>query len=141
MKIGSHFYFKPATTSLAVEATNFLCMKKLLILAVTFTLSAGVFAQDNMDKKMDHKMDEKMDKKMMMKDGVMMKDGKMMMMKDGETMMMDKDIEMSNGTMVMMDGTVKMKDGKTMMMKDGDQMSMNGKMGKMKMNKSMQHKM
>ena len=33
-----------------------------------------------------------------MKDGVMMKDGKMMMMKNGKTMMMDKDMTMSNGT-------------------------------------------
>ena len=72
-----------------------------------------------------------------MKDGVMMKDGKMMMMKDGKTMMMDKDMTMSNGTMVMMDGTVKMKDGKTMMMKNGQMMGMDGMMhSKMKMKSS-----
>ena len=52
---------------------------------------------------------------------------------------LDKDMTMSNGTMVMMDGTVKMKDGKTMMMKEGDKMTMDGKMTKMK--KPMQGKM
>ena len=118
-----------------VKPQYFLFMKKLVILAVAFTLSAGAFAQDSsmsktaMGPKMGHKM---------MKDGVMMKDGKMMMMKDGKKMAMDKDMTMSNGTMV--------KDGKTMMMKDGDKMSMDGKMmskmkmdkEKMKMDKSMQ---
>jgi hypothetical protein len=38
--------------------------------------------------------------------------------------------------MVMADGSVKMKNGKTMMMKDGDCMMMDGKMTKMKMDKS-----
>jgi hypothetical protein len=99
-------------------------MKKILMMAVAFTLSSGVFAQEKMDKKMGMK-----------KDCVMMEDGKMMMMKGGNTMAMDKDMKMSNGTMVMTNGTVKMKSGKTMMMKDGDCMYMNGKMGKMKMDK------
>ncbi len=116
-------------------------MKKLLILVVAFTLSAGVFAQDKTEK-MDHKMDKKMDGKMgMKKDCVMMEDGKMMVMKGGNTMAMDKDMKMTNGTMVMSDGTVKMENGKTMMMKDGDCMYMDGKMTKMKMDKSMHHKM
>ena len=81
-------------------------MKKLLILMTAFTLSSGVFAQDKMDSKMsnDNKMDKMHGK---MRDGVMMKDGKMMVMKDG----------------------------KTMMMKDGDCVYMNGKMSKMKMDK------
>ena len=90
----------------------------------------GAFAQT--DKKMD-KM--KSEKTMMMKDCVMMKDGKMRARKNGESMEMDKDMKMSNGTMGMKDGTVKMKDGKTMMMKDGDMMDMQGKMSKMKMDK------
>ena len=69
------------------------------------------------------------------KDCVMMKDGKMMVMKNGQTIGMDKDMTMSNGTMVMKDGSVKMKDGTTMMMKEGDCIYMNGKMSKMKMDK------
>ena len=99
-------------------------MKKLLIMAVAFTLSLGVFAQEKMDKKMGMK-----------KDCVMMEGGKMMVMKGGNTMAMDKDMTLPNGTMVMTDGTVKTKDGKTMMMKDGDCVYMNGKMSKMKMDK------
>ncbi len=109
-------------------------MKKLLILVAAFTLSAGVFAQDKMDKKMD-KMHAKGIMNHKMKDCVMMKDGSMMIMKNGETMKMDKEMTMNNGTMVMSDGTVKMKNGKTMTMKDGDCMYMDGKMSKMKMDK------
>jgi len=74
-----------------------------------FTLSSGVFAQDKMDSKMsnDNKMDKMHGK---MRDGVMMKDGKMMVMKDGKTMMMDKDMNMS-GKMSTMKMS-KMKDNK-----------------------------
>ena len=64
----------------------------------------------------------------MMKDHIMMKDGKMMMMKDGKSMMMDKDMMMENGSKVMMDGTVMTKDGGKMMMKDGQMMGMDGMM-------------
>jgi len=111
-------------------------MKKLLILIAAFTLSSGVFAQDEHMGKMG-KMDEKMDMK---KDHIMTMDGKMQMMKDGKTMPMDKDMTLDDGTQVMQDGMCKMKDGKTMTMKDGDMMYMDWKMGKMpkkKMSKSM----
>ena len=69
----------------------------------------------------------------MEKDGVMMKDGKMMMMKDGKMMPMDREMTMSNGTKVMKDGKMMMKDGEEMNMKDGQMMMMDGKMmdGKM----------
>ena len=71
------------------------------------------------------------------KDGVMMKDGKMMRMQDGkETGPMDREMTMSNGTKVMMDGKMMTKDGKEMQMKDGQMMMMDGKMmkdGKMMM--------
>lgn len=119
------------------KSHKLLSMKKIIIIATAFILSGSVFAQEKMEKKMDHKMDHKMGMK---KDCVMMKDGKMMMMKDGKMAAMDKDMTMSDGTVCMMDGTCKMKNGKTMMMKEGDKCYMNGKMGKMKMNK-MDHKM
>ena len=109
-------------------------MKKLLIIAIAFSLGGNVFAQEKMEKKMEHKMGMK-------KDCVMMKDGKMMMMKNGKMKAMDKDITMSDGTVCMMDGTCKMKDGTTMMMKEGETCDMDGKMGKMKMHKGMKHKM
>lgn len=108
-------------------------MKKVCIVILACTLSAGAFSQEKMDK-----MDTSMHKMAMKKDCMMMKDGKMMMMKNGETMPMTDDMTLTNGTMVMKDGTVKMKNGKEMMMKDGDCMYMDGKMKKMKMDKPMQ---
>ena len=106
-------------------------MKKILVLFFASAISLGTFAQANqkMDK-MDKMKSEKMAK---MKDGVMMKDGKMMVCKKGETMPMTEDMKMGNGTMVMKDGTVKTKDGKTMMMKDGEMIDKNGKISMMKM--------
>ena len=68
------------------------------------------------------------DDKETMKDGVMMKDGKMMMMKDGKTMPMKEEMTMKDGTKVATDGACTMKDGKKMMMKDGDMMNLDGKM-------------
>jgi uncharacterized protein YdeI (BOF family) len=102
-------------------------MKKLLILAVAFTISAAAFAQHI---KMDSTMPAT-------RDYVMMKGGKMMVMHDGKTMVMDKDMPMGNGMIVMKDGTVKTKDGNTIKMKEGDSMLMNGKMikGRTKMDK------
>ena len=70
------------------------------------------------------------DDEKMMKDHLMMKDGKMMVMKDGKTMMMDKEMTLKDGTKVMMDGTVMMKGGDKMMMKDDDMITMDGKMMK-----------
>jgi RNase P/RNase MRP subunit p29 len=68
------------------------------------------------------------DDKVMMKDHIMMKDGKVMMIKEGKSMPMDKEIALSDGTKVTVDGAVTMKDGKKMMMKEGEMMSMDGEM-------------
>ncbi len=88
-------------------------MKKYLMIVAALVLSSGLaVAMDTM------------------KDGVMMKDGKVMMMKDGKSMAMDKDMTMSDGTKVMKDGTVMKKDGSKMMMKDGESMDMSGMMMK-----------
>lgn len=113
-------------------------MKRIIVLATALFLGLAVSAQE---KTMDKKADQKMDHKMAMKHCVMMKDGKMMMAKNGDTTAMEKNMTMSNGTMVMTDGMCKMKDGKTMKMQDGDCMCMDGKMMKKKTAKPMQHKM
>ena len=106
-------------------------MKNIFLLVAVFIFSMSADAQTT---KTTHKMhDSKMNESM--QDCVMMKDGKMMMMKNGKMMEMDKDMTMSDGTICMKDGTCKMKDGKTMVMKEGDKCYMNGKMGKMKMDK------
>ncbi len=75
------------------------------------------------------------DDKPMMKEGVMMKEGKMMMMKDGTSMPMKEEMTMKDGTKVMTDGAVTMKDGKKMKMMEGDMMTMNGMMMKGDMKK------
>ena len=63
------------------------------------------------------------------KDGVRMKDGKMMMMQDGkEVARMDRETTLSDGTKVMMNGKVVMKGGKVMQMKEGQTVMMDGKM-------------
>ena len=62
----------------------------------------------------------------MQRDGVTMKDGKMMVMKSGKATAMDKDMTMTNGNKVMMDGTVMMNDGKKMQMRNGMMMDMSG---------------
>jgi len=106
-------------------------MKKVFFLIAAFIFTMSANAQTN---KTTHKVHHGT-MTHSMKDCVMMKDGKMMVMKNGKTMAMDEDMTMSDGTVCMMDGTCKMKNGKTMMMKDGDKCYMNGKMGKMKMDK------
>jgi hypothetical protein len=70
------------------------------------------------------------DDKVMMKDHIMMKDGKVMMIKAGKSMPLDKELTLTNGSKVTVDGTVTMKDGTKMMMKDGDMMTMDGEMVK-----------
>ena len=55
----------------------------------------------------------------------------MLMIVGGKTTAMDKDMKLTNGTIVKIDGTMKTKDGMTMKMKDGDMIYMDGTMGKM----------
>jgi hypothetical protein len=66
----------------------------------------------------------------MMKDHIMMIDGKVMMMKGGKSLPLDKELSLSNGAKVTPDGSVTMKDGKKMMMKEGEIMNMDGEMVK-----------
>jgi hypothetical protein len=63
------------------------------------------------------------------KDGVTMKDGKMMRMQDGKEIgRMDREMTLSNGTKVMMNGKMMMKDGKEMQMQEGQTVMLDGKM-------------
>lgn len=70
------------------------------------------------------------DDKVMMKDHIMMKDGKVMMIKEGKSMPLDKELTLGNGAKVTADGNVTMKDGTKMMMQEGHMMSMDGEMVK-----------
>lgn len=63
------------------------------------------------------------------KDGVMMKDGKMVRLQEGKEIgRMDRETTMSNGTKVTMNGKMMMKDGKEMQMQEGQIMMLDGKM-------------
>jgi uncharacterized protein YdeI (YjbR/CyaY-like superfamily) len=63
------------------------------------------------------------------KNGVLMKDGKMILVKDGDMIPMKSDLTMSNGTKVTEDGTIirKMNEGE-MMMVDGTTTTVKGGM-------------
>jgi hypothetical protein len=68
------------------------------------------------------------------KDGIMMKDGKLMMMHDGrEVSRMDREMTLSNGTKIMMNGKMKMKNGKEIQLQEGQMVMMDGKMMEVKM--------
>lgn len=104
-------------------------MKKILIAA--FVLLAGVYSAHA--QVTPQKTDTTKHHSMMMKDCVMMKDGKLMVMKGGKNMEMTEDMTLSNGTTIMKDGNVKMKDGKTTSLKNGDCIYMDGKIKRSKM--------
>lgn len=63
------------------------------------------------------------------KDGVMMKDGKMVRMTEGKEIgRMDRETTMSNGTRVTMNGKLLMKDGKEMQLQEGQIVMLDGRM-------------
>ena len=94
-----------------------------MFLLAAFFCTAATFAQDTSTA--NHKMHS--GKMKMMKDCVMMEDGKMMVMKGGKTMAMEQDMTMTNGTVVMSDGSLKMQDGTTKKLNNGDCVYMDGK--------------
>ena len=63
-----------------------------------------------------------------LKNAVMMKEGKMIVMKDGKATAMDKDLDLANGDRIMIDGTIKTKDGTTRQLQEGEGVYMDGKM-------------
>ena len=63
------------------------------------------------------------------KDGVMMKDGKMVRLQDGKDIgRMDRETTMSNGTKIMMNGKMVMKDGKATQLQEGQSLMLDGKL-------------
>jgi len=63
------------------------------------------------------------------KDGVMMKDGKMVRLQDGKDIgRMDRETTMSNGTRVQMNGKMVMKDGKEIKLQEGQSLMLDGKL-------------
>jgi hypothetical protein len=63
------------------------------------------------------------------KDGVMMKNGKMVRVTEGKEIgRMDRETTMSNGTRVMMNGKMLMKDGKEIQLQEGQAVMLDGKL-------------
>ena len=63
------------------------------------------------------------------KDGVMMKDGKVVRLQDGKDIgRMDRETTMSNGTRVQMNGKMVMKDGKEIKLQEGQSLMLDGKL-------------
>ena len=63
-----------------------------------------------------------------MKDGFLMKEGKVMMTRDAHTAPLTAETALVNGTKVGADGTVTMPDGTTTVLKEGDYMSLTGRL-------------
>lgn len=59
-------------------------------------------------------------------DGYTMQNGKMMIIKDGKVTMMEKDVTLSNGTVIMSNGYYMEKGGAKIMMKEGQHMDIYG---------------
>ena len=63
------------------------------------------------------------------KDGVMMKEGKVVRLQDGKDIgRMDRETTMSNGTRVQMNGKMVMKDGKEIKLQEGQSLMLDGKL-------------
>ena len=102
-------------------------MKKLILTFAAIIVTCGVFAQtDPATKKAD--TDKTTQKQYRHPNGYMMKDGKMMIVKDGNLMLIQKDITLSNGTVIMADGNYMEKGKSKMKLKDGDHVDMDGNM-------------
>lgn len=112
-------------------------MKKLILMVIV-SMSLGVYAQTgSANGKMNSADGYKSSGSMSdsPKDGYVMKDGKMMMVNNGTFTMMDKDMTLSNGTVLMTNGKyMKKGSGKKMMLKEGEGFDMEGNMMPMNMN-------
>ncbi|MBT9392933.1 hypothetical protein KLP40_07150 [Hymenobacter sp. NST-14] len=63
-----------------------------------------------------------------MKDGYLMKEGKVLETRDAHTGNLSTDVTLVNGTKVAADGTVTMADGTTTTLQEGDYMSLTGRL-------------
>jgi len=101
-------------------------MKKFSLLILTLTIFMGVHAQtDSLNIKMNLPQSSiKSDN--YHADGYMMKDGKMVIVKDGTLIQMEKDVTLSNGTVIMKNGTYQKKNGTKTTLKEGEHIDMMG---------------
>ncbi len=100
-------------------------MKKVFFTLTAMILTFGAFAQTETENK-PTTQDKTAQKQHRHANGYMLKDGRVMMVKDGNLTPIQKDITLSNGTVIMADGNY-MEKGKTKTkFKDGQHVDMNG---------------
>lgn len=87
-------------------------------------LGYGAFAQTETDSKMQNPTTAQQTGRH--PNGYILKDGKVMMVKDGNMSLIQKDITLSNGTVIMADGSYMEKGKSKMRLKDGDHIGMDG---------------
>ena len=112
-------------------------MKTILVVITTFIITSGAYAQtDSTTNKMSPPeinnpndgivQSPSRDTMTTHPDGYTMQNGKMMVVKDGKVTMMEKDVTLSNGTVIMTNGYYMKKGGTKMMMKEGQHMDVYG---------------
>jgi len=107
-------------------------MKKFFTLAVGLGLSLGTLAVQAQTKIPPRKPVQPKGKAVAtgvnVKDGVTMKEGKVLMTQSSLTSPVTQETALVNGTKVRPDGSVTMADGTTTMLKEGDYMSLSGRL-------------
>lgn len=93
-------------------------MKKILLTFAAILLTCGVFAQTESknNKPASHRHPN----------GYMIKDGRLMQVKDGNIMLIEKDITLSNGTILMADGNYTVKGKSKAKLNDDEYIDPNG---------------
>ena len=100
-------------------------MKNVFLTIAALILTCSVFAQTKTENTTTTP-DQTAQKQHRHANGYMLKDGRVMMVKDGNLTLIQKDITLSNGTVIMADGNY-MEKGKTKTkFKDGQHVDMNG---------------
>jgi hypothetical protein len=107
-------------------------MTKTLTFALTLLLGLGTLAAQAQTKVPPRKpvqpKSKVVSKGPSFKDGVMLKDGKVMMTQSGITSAITQETALVNGTKITPDGTVTMTNGTTATLKEGDYMSLSGRL-------------
>lgn len=100
-------------------------MKKIFFTITALIISCGVFAQtESLNTKANP--DKTVEQQHRHPNGYMMKDGKLMLVKDGNLTLVQKDITLSNGTIISADGTYLEKGKTKTKFKDGQHIDFNG---------------
>ena len=111
-------------------------MKKVILLIIAVAVSGVMYSQYDSANRMNKSKDYSSTKsknysssdslKKHHPDGYVMKEGKVMKIKDGKFTTLDKDVTLSNGTVIMKNGSY-MKNGETkMMLKEGEHIDLQG---------------